>query len=67
MYKIKNCDICNKIVFGEITLFEDYKKTIIHDSFKCYSFKHYKKLFEKLQEDLQTVKSDMQKIQEVLF
>ena len=64
------CKVCNKIVFGSgITgiLYEDYKRTIVHDSFKCYNFKHYKKLFEKLEEDMQIVRTNMKKIQEVLF
>ncbi len=62
------CNKCNKIVFfDDKTMFEDYNRTIIHDSFKCYNFKHYKKLFEKLEENMQTVRTDMKKIQEILF
>ena len=63
-------DECGKIIFlkkNDPTPYENYDRTIIHDQFRCYSFKHYKKLFEKLEEDLQTVRTDMQKIQEVLF
>lgn len=66
-YSIKYCKTCNKIVFGNDTLYEDYKKTLIHDSFKCYNFLHHKKLFEKLEEDLQSLRTDLQKIQEVIF
>ena len=62
------CNECNKICFkSNGTMYEDYKRTVIHDSFKCYNFKYYKKLFEKLEEDLQTLRIAMQKIQEVMF
>ena len=62
------CNECNKICFkSKGTMYEDYKRTVIQDSFKCYNFKYYKKLFEKLEEDLQTLRIAMQKIQEVMF
>jgi len=67
---IDYCKSCNKVIFvgsDNTTPFEDYERKIIHDSFKCYNFKHYKKLFEKLEADLQTLRTDLQKIQEVLF
>ncbi len=64
---IKYCKDCNKIVFGDHVLYEDYSRKIIHDTYKCYSFKHYRKLFEKLEGDLQSLRTDIQKIQEVLF
>jgi len=68
-YKIDYCPDCNKPIFPDDNKipFENYNKTIIHDSFKCYNFKHYKKLFEQLEEDMQNVRTTMQKIQEVLF
>ena len=47
--------------------FEDYKRTILHDTHKCYNYKHFRKLFEKLEEDIQLVIEDLKKIQEVMF
>ena len=66
----EHCPSCNKEVFTNdnfTILFEDYNQTIIHDSFKCYNFKHYKKQFEKIEDSLQTLKQDVKKIQELLF
>ena len=69
---IKNCDECNKEVFltqnrSIIIQYEDYQRKVLHDTHKCYNYKHFKKLFERLEEDIQLLKGDLKKIQEVMF
>jgi len=66
----EHCPSCNKEVFfnDDFTMsFEDYAKTIIHDSFRCYNFKHFKAQFERIEDSLQTLKLEVKKIQELLF
>ena len=66
----EHCPSCDKPVFfnDNYTMwFEDYNKTIIHDQFKCYNFKHYKKQFEKIEDSLQTLIQEVKQIQELLF
>jgi len=64
----EHCPSCNKEVFFDSTMaFEDFNKTVIHDQFKCYNFKHYKKQFQKIEDSLQTLRLEVKKIQEFLF
>ena len=63
---------CGKVVFlpinGKGTLrFEDYKRTILHDTHKCYNYKHFKQLFETLENDIQLLRDDVIKIRELVF
>ena len=69
---IEKCPECSKEVFikkdGRIThRFENYQKTILHDTHKCYAFKHYKRLFEKLEDDLSILREDLKEIHRVMF
>ena len=69
---IENCPECDKVVHiktdGKITLrYENYQKTILHDTHKCYAFKHYKRLFEKLEDDLSILREDLKEINAVMF
>ncbi len=64
------CPVCNReVIFNDDSTmaFEDINKTVIHDQFKCYNFKHYKKQFEKIEDSLQTLRLEVKKIQEFLF
>ena len=64
------CPVCYREIYpneDSTMLFEDYSQTIIHDSHKCYNFKHYKKQFEKIEDSLQTLIQEVKKIQEFLF
>jgi len=64
------CPVCKReVIFNEDSTmsFEDIDKKIVHDQFKCYNFKHYKKQFEKIEDSLQTLRLEVKKIQEFLF
>jgi len=64
------CPVCRReVIFNDDSTmaFEDINKTIVHDQFKCYNFKHYKKQFEKIEDSLQTLRTEVKKIQEFLF
>ena len=71
-YQIENCPECNKIVFlstkGIIKHhYEDYKKTKLHDSYKCHNFKNYKKVFERLEDDVAQLREHIKQINEIMF
>jgi len=70
MKHFEPCPVCKREVFfneDSTMAFEDFKKTVIHDQFKCYNFKHYKKQFQKIEDSLQTLRLEVKKIQEFLF
>ncbi len=66
----ESCPNCKKEVYpndNNTISFEDYKQTILHDQFKCYNFKHFKRQFEQIEDSLQALRQDVKKIQEFLF